>query len=163
MPDFSKQAVTYPDAPDWWTSDEWATPLTIIATLEAEFGPFDLDPCAREDTAKGRLYYTKEDDGLVQPWQGHVFVNPPYSAPDVWIKKAIAEIEAERATQVILLLAAATDTGWFHDLLLPYADIRFLRGRVRFIDWCGNPAKNSPQAGSLIARIPTGLTGLFHC
>ena len=65
MPDFS---VT-PDVsakPDWWTSDEWATPPEFVAALEAEFGPFDLDPCARAGSAKAPGYYTKEDDGLAQ-------------------------------------------------------------------------------------------------
>lgn len=43
------------DRPDWWTSDEWETPPAIVAPLAQEFGPFDLDPCARGDGEGGLL------------------------------------------------------------------------------------------------------------
>ena len=162
MPDHSKHAALT-GKPDWWTSDEWATPPEFVAALEAEFGAFDLDPCAREATAKAPVYYALADDGLAQPWQGNVFVNPPYSKPEPWIRKAMAEVEADRAAQVILLLPAATDVGWFHELLLPYANLRFVRGRLRFLGWQGTPI-GSPTAGSLIARFPSRCDGkLFHC
>jgi site-specific DNA-methyltransferase (adenine-specific) len=159
MPDFSVTPVRT-DKPDWWTGDEWMTPPDFVAQLEAEFGAFDLDPCAREASAQAPYYYTKEDDGLAQPWHGHVFVNPPYSKPGPWVAKALAE--AERAT-TILLLPAATDVGWFHDLLLVHANIRFVRGRIRFLGWRGTPI-GSPTAGSLIARIPLNPAGdrRFH-
>ncbi len=35
------------DRPKWWSTDEWETPNEIIDEFEVEFGPFDLDPCAR--------------------------------------------------------------------------------------------------------------------
>lgn len=159
MPDFSVAAST--DRPDWWTGDEWMTPPDFVAQLEAEFGAFDLDPCAREASAQAPLYYTKEDDGLAQPWHGRVFVNPPYSAPKPWIEKAIAE-NFHNSALTILLLPAATDVGWFHDLVLVHANVRFLRGRLRFLGWNGKPV-GSPTAGSMIARIP-GMKGdrRFH-
>ena len=75
MPDFSKVAAVV-ERPTWWTSDEWETPPEFVAQLEAEFGAFTLDPCARAETAKAPLYYDLECDGLRQPWSGHVFVNP---------------------------------------------------------------------------------------
>jgi site-specific DNA-methyltransferase (adenine-specific) len=158
MPDFSVVPAST-DRPDWWTTDEWATPPEFVAQLETEFGAFDLDPCAREASAQAPYYYTKEDDGLVQPWHGHVFVNPPYSKPGPWVQKAIDEYYrslasgAENTISVILLLPAATDVGWFHDLVLVHANVRFIRGRLRFLGWHGKPI-GSPTAGSMIARIP---------
>jgi len=139
------------DPPSWWTSDEWETPPEFVAALEQEFGRFDLDPCAREETAKASAYYTKEDNGLEQPWKGHVFVNPPYSAPGPWIAKAVAE--AANGAVVRLLLPAATDVGWFHDLVLPHGNIRFIRGRLRFLGWKGTPI-GSPKAGNILVSIP---------
>lgn len=136
--------------PDWWTSDEWETPQAIVDGLEQEFGPFDLDPCAREETAKAPLYYTKEDNGLLQPWQGKVWLNPPYSNPKPWCQKATDETQAGRADLVVALLPAATDTGWFHDLVLPYAEVRYLRGRIRFLGWMGTPI-GMPKAGNILA------------
>jgi site-specific DNA-methyltransferase (adenine-specific) len=154
MPDHSKHAALG-DKPDWWTSDEWETPPTFVAALEAEFGPFDLDPCARLETAKAAYYYTKADDGLAQAWarsaRVHVFVNPPYSDPGPWVAKAIEE--AKRGAVTRLLLPAATDVGWFHELVLPSANVRFLRGRLRFHGWAGTPI-GSPTAGSLLVSIP---------
>ena len=58
-------------------NDEWATPQDVFNKLNAEFS-FDLDPCATAANAKCLRYFTEEDDGLVQPWTGRVFANPPY-------------------------------------------------------------------------------------
>ena len=56
--------------------DEWLTPPWLLEKL----GPFDLDPCAPVarpwDTAK--RHYTIEDNGLLLPWEGRVWLNPPY-------------------------------------------------------------------------------------
>jgi len=157
-PDFATKVSTV-EKPAWWTSDEWATPPEFVAQLEAEFGAFDLDPCAREETAKAPLYYAIEDDGLRQPWEGHVFVNPPYSAPGPWVEKAIQE--AGGGATILLLLPAATDVGWFHELVLPHCNVRFIRGRLRFLGWQGTPI-GSPTAGNILARVPKGPDGRFH-
>jgi hypothetical protein len=34
---------------------------------------------------------------------------------------------------VVCYLTSRTDTGWFHDFVLPHAEIRFIRGRERFV------------------------------
>lgn len=136
--------------PTWWTSDEWETPSEVVEPLAQEFGPFDLDPCAREENAKAPFYWSREDDGLQQEWAGKVWLNPPYSDPAPWLAKAVEEIDAGRASVVVALLPAATDTAWFHDLVVPYATIRYRRGRIKFLGWEGAPI-GSPKAGSLIA------------
>ena len=51
---------------------------------------------------------------------------------------------------MVLLLPASTDTGWFHEFVLPNANIEFRRGRIRFLGWDGVPM-GSPKAGSIIA------------
>ena len=56
-------------------SEEWATPRKLFDELNAEFG-FTLDPCATPENAKCERYFTKEQDGLSQPWGGTVFCNP---------------------------------------------------------------------------------------
>lgn len=62
-------------------SNEWLTPPEIIEAL----GPFDLDPCApiERPWPTANRHYTVEDDGLRQPWDGFVWVNPPYG-PHTW-------------------------------------------------------------------------------
>jgi len=56
---------------------EWATPQGFFDGLHAEFG-FTLDVAAQEGNAKCPDYWTPDDDGLAQPWEGMCWMNPPY-------------------------------------------------------------------------------------
>ena len=141
------------EQPDWWTSDEWETPPEIVDEEEERGGRFTLDACCRPATAKADEYYTGEDDGLAQQWTGRVWCNPPYSNPAPWVIKAVESVRDGDAREVVMLLPAATDTGWFHDLVLPYADVHFRRGRIKFLGWDGKP-RGTPKAGSIIAYFP---------
>ena len=145
-----KQPRPRPGAPDGWTTDDWGTPPSFVAALEAEFGRFDLDPCATDATAKADRYYTREENGLVQDWSGLVFVNPPYSNVVPWVEKAIAECRAERACS-LLLLPNNTDTAWFHDLVLRWCSVRFLRGRIAFLGHDGQPVTGNRGGNILVA------------
>lgn len=142
------------DRPEWWSTDEWETPPEEVKKIEARLGiTFDLDPCCRPETAKAPKYYTKVDNGLAQPWAGWVWVNPPYSEPKKWIEKAIAETQRDPSCHVVMLLPAAVDTGWFHDLVVPNADVQFIRGRILFWGWARSPI-GSPTSGSVLAIFP---------
>ena len=62
-----------------------------------------------------------------------MFCNPPYGRDiDRWIRKAVEE--AGNGAVVVMLIPARTDTKWFHDLVFPYGDIRFVKGRLKFGD-----------------------------
>ncbi len=136
--------------PAWWTNDEWQTPDAIIHAFEQEFGAFDLDPCATDASAKAEEYYTLAEDGLRQPWFGRVWLNPPYSDPLPWVRKAAWEVRMNQVPLVVACLPPAIDTGWFHYDVLPYAEIRYHRGRIGFLDWTGQPITNNRQ-GTLFA------------
>ena len=73
-------------------------------------------------------------DGLAIDWPPSAFVNPPYTGVADWLCKA--SIEAQKGNQVVMLLNAATDSVWFHVHVYnqPGVEIRFLRGRVAFVD-----------------------------
>ena len=115
-------------------TDLWETPQDLFDKLDAEFH-FELDVCALPDNAKCKRYYTPEQDGLSQKWGGCCWCNPPYGRQiGKWVRKA-----AESGTTVVMLLPARTDTKWFHDYILGKAEIRFLRGRLRF-GGCNNCA-----------------------
>jgi site-specific DNA-methyltransferase (adenine-specific) len=135
--------------PAWWTTDEWETPPEFVAGLEAEFGPFTLDPCARAENAKAPRFYTKQEDGLTRPWFGRVWINPPYSNPRLWVKRAWDEHCAGHTDLIVLLLPASTDTGWFHDYCYGKAEVRLLRGRIRFWGWERTPI-GAPTSGSML-------------
>ena len=58
-------------------TDLWSTPQDFFDKLNNQYH-FTLDPCADENNHKCNKYYTKEQDGLLQPWKGEVvFCNPP--------------------------------------------------------------------------------------
>jgi site-specific DNA-methyltransferase (adenine-specific) len=111
--------------------DEWETPPDLFAVLHAEFN-FDIDVCASAANAKLPCFITKELDGLVRPWHGTFWMNPPYSDPGPWCKKA-HEMMLEGMTGVALL-PVATDTKYFHAHVLDVADeVRFPDRRLRFV------------------------------
>ena len=115
-------------------SNEWATPQDFYDELNAEFG-FTLDPCSTIENRKCERYYTIEEDGLSKDWsQEIVFMNPPYGGnTGIWIKKAFEE--SKKGSTVVCLITAGTDRSYWHDYVLPYAaQIRFVRGRLKFND-----------------------------
>ena len=112
-------------------SDEWATPQDVFDKLNCEFH-FDLDPCATANNHKTDWYFTAEQDRLDQNWGGHkVFCNPPYSEIDKWVEKAWRESRQDYTT-VVLLIPARTDTRYFHNFIYNRAEIRFIKGRLKF-------------------------------
>ena len=111
---------------------EWRTPPEIFDPLNAEFG-FTLDPCATAENAKCSKFFTEAENGLAQPWGSErVFMNPPYGREIyAWTKKA--REAASKGALVVGLLPASTDLAWWHEDVMDYAEVRYLRGRVRFL------------------------------
>ena len=108
----------------------WETPPDLFAELNREFN-FTLDPCCSHENHLCESYYTKEDDGLSRDWRGTAFVNPPYGRELAqWVRKCHAE--AGRGITSVMLIPARTDTRWFHDYIYNQAEVRFLRGRIKF-------------------------------
>ena len=113
-------------------SNEWYTPKWLFDKLDEEFN-FTLDPCATKESAKCYKYYTIDDDGLKQDWQGHTaFVNPPYgSALKHWVKKCYEE--SLNGSIVVMLIPSRTETKYWHDYIMKYAHrILFLNKRIKF-------------------------------
>lgn len=111
---------------------DWETPASLYAAIDKEFG-FTLDACATNANHKCLRYFTPADDGLRQPWAGHrVFCNPPYGREiGRWVAKAHSEA-AGGACLAVLLIPARTDTQYWHEYIFGHAEVRFLKGRVRF-------------------------------
>jgi site-specific DNA-methyltransferase (adenine-specific) len=119
-------------------SDEWPTDPAVFARLNAEYGPFDLDPCATAENTKCERFFTKTDDGLSQTWTGRVYMNPPYGRTiGDWMRKAW-EASQTTAELVVCLIPARVDTAWWHDYACR-GEVTFPRGRLRFGD-CENSA-----------------------
>jgi site-specific DNA-methyltransferase (adenine-specific) len=112
-------------------SQEWETPKKLFDILSDEFH-FTLDPCATKNNAKCSDYFTIEDNGLNKVWSGNVFVNPPFKDVSKWASKSFNEVKENHANCVVMLVAVRTDTKWFHEIVLPYARIIFLKGRLKY-------------------------------
>jgi len=109
-------------------TDHWSTPQDAYKHLDAEF-QFTHDPCP--------LY---GDWGLLEGWGLRCFVNPPYSEIPVWIDKARLEIQSGRVDVAVFLIPSRTGSQWFHDALKQGAEVRFIRGRLKF----GGSEANAP-------------------
>lgn len=125
-------------------TDMWETPQDFFDKLDEEFH-FMLDVCATADSAKCDKFYTVEDDGLSQDWDETTWCNPPYGRQiGNWVKKAYWQ-HREFGSTIVMLLPARTDTAWFHDFILDKAEIRFIRGRLKF-----GGSKNSAPFPSMV-------------
>lgn len=113
-------------------SEEWSTPQEVFDQLDREFH-FTLDAAASKENAKCSRYFDKETDGLKQSWAGEtVWCNPPYGRQiGYWMRKAVNESRAP-GTTVVMLVPARTDTKWFHLCVYHRAELRFIRGRLKF-------------------------------
>jgi len=116
-------------------TDKWQTPPEIYQPLHAEFA-FNCDPCPID-------WKTGDADGLAIAWGNCTFVNPPYSEVAKWIKKASEE--ASMGKTVVMLINAITDTKAFHQYIYNKAEIRFLKGRIKFINPATPDAKRAPN------------------
>jgi len=124
-------------------TSEWETPDWLFVKLDNEF-KFTLDSCATIDNAKVKNFISPDDDALIQPWHGRVFMNPPYGREiGKWVAKAYEEARTNAAV-VVCLLPSRTDTSWWHDYCMK-GELRFLRGRLKFSN-----SKNSAPFPSVV-------------
>jgi phage N-6-adenine-methyltransferase len=130
---------------------DWSTPEKLFQSLHSEFS-FTVDVCAEPANTKCPQFFSPEQDGLRQDWRGVCWMNPPYGrAIGAWGKKAFQS--SRKGATVVCLLPARTDTRWWHDFVLPHAaEVRFLRGRVKF----GGQENSAPFPSSLVVFRPSG-------
>ena len=101
--------------------DDWATPVELYDSLDKEFN-FNFDPCPLHSSF----------NGLEIEWSERNFINPPYSRmlKEAFIRKAFEQSQKGRLS--VMLLPVSTSTKIFHEVIYPNAEIRFLKGRVKF-------------------------------
>ena len=126
-------------------SEEWATPQDLFDRLNDEFH-FTIDACATKENAKVIRFFTKDQDGLKQDWTGEtVWCNPPYGRHiKHWIYKAYKHFIGGGTS--VLLVPARTDTQWFHEYVYGKAEIRFIKGRLKY----GNAKYNAPFPSMIV-------------
>jgi phage N-6-adenine-methyltransferase len=128
-------------------TDEWETPQDLFDELNREF-IFSLDVCANENNHKCADWFNKQDNGLEKKWSENsisCWMNPPYGREILhWVKKAYET--SLLGSTVVCLLPARTDTKWFHEYILDKAEIRFIKGRLKF----GGSKKSAPFPSMIV-------------
>lgn len=136
-------------------TNDWLTPPELVRML----GHFDLDPCACPTSpwTLAEVNYAPPQDGLVLPWHGRVFCNPPYG-PHVgrW-----AERMREHGNGILLIFSRTETTAWQQvwrgdAFLFPYGRISFLRAD-------GSKAKSGTAPSALIAYGRDNAGTLRRC
>ena len=69
------------------TSDDYYTPAWVFERMGIEFDLDVASPPGGVSWIPAARYYTQADDGLVAPWEGRVWMNPPYSDSAPWVAK----------------------------------------------------------------------------
>ena len=111
-------------------SDDWYTPPEIFAALGLTF---DLDPCSPgyDHWVPAAYHYTKAEDGLVRPWFGLVFMNPPFGGRNGHVPWLVKFLDHGNGVAIV---RAYTSSSWFHDHVAPRAEtLLFPRGKTKFI------------------------------
>ena len=108
-----------------WSSQSvhWSTPEGLYLELDKEFH-FTYDPCPLDckDLTKG----------LLQDWNGRVFINPPYNNISNFLNKARLELKKGHIQLAVFLIPSRTDTKWWHAHAMKADTIRFIKGRLKF-------------------------------
>src|SRR5258708_1446391 len=131
------------------STNEWYTPSHYIEAAREVMGGIDLEPGSLEfgnRVVQATHYYTRETNGLTQPWRGRIWLNPPYgkteqaqaSNLEIFTRRLIEQYDLCNVTQAILLIPANTATSWF-DLLWQFP-ICFPASRIRFYQENGEPS-----------------------
>jgi hypothetical protein len=129
-------------------TETWFSPPAIIEALGGAES-FDLDPCSHVNRPwpTAQQHYVQEDNGLLLPWFGRVWLNPPYSI--ALITRFLGRMAAhDRGTALIF---ARTETDPFHRFVWGAASgLLFLRGRLNFHRADGSRANANGGAPSVL-------------
>jgi ParB family chromosome partitioning protein len=134
--------------------NEWYTPPQFIESARLVMGSIDIDPASNpiaNATVKATRFFTKDEDGLQQKWEGSVWMNPPYAQPLMsQFAEAISEkFESGEIEQAIILVNNATETQWFQRMAIVASAVCFPKSRVKFLDPNGKPG-GAPLQGQAI-------------
>lgn len=131
-------------------SVEWYTPPELFAALGVAF---DLDPAAPPGGVPwvpATRHFSWAEDGLAQPWNGRVWLNPPYGRDTGrWLDRLVAHGDG------LALVFARTDTRWWQRTVPQATAVCFVAGRLRFVPGAEQPAPGT--AGAPSALIAYGL------
>lgn len=150
---------------------EWYTPPELFRRLGLSF---DLDPASPgKDVVPwipATTHYTARENGLLQPWHGRVWLNPPYGEPGVAFVQRLIE-----HGNGVALLPSRTETRIFQQAAEAASSLCFLRDRLHFIRADGRQDRSSfasvllaygdialPDLGWRVSQENVVKTGRWH-
>lgn len=125
------------------TRDDWQTPAHIVEAL----GQFDLDPCANINNPFRLAAVGYPVGGLILPWSGRVWCNPPYGSDcRNWMRRLAEHGDG------IALIPPRVGSHWFQEEVLSKCDaVLFLKGRISFLDQNMRPVSGNNADSVLVA------------
>jgi DNA N-6-adenine-methyltransferase (Dam) len=122
---------------------EWYTPAWIFDRLGLSF---DLDPASPEDGpvpwVPASRHYRPSDNGLWLPWEGRIWLNPPYGKETgVWLDRLVEHGDG------IALVFARTDTTWAQRALRRATAVAFVARRIGFVPATGTTVDEEGLGG----------------
>lgn len=135
---------------------EWFTPERYLNAAREVMGAIDLDPASSEraqQRVRAEHCYTRETDGLKQPWFGRIFLNPPYESRQVqaFVRRLLTTFTEHEVTEAILLVNSSPDTQWFQDAERACSALCHTRGRIAF--------HKGEKDGSITEKTTAGPVG----
>ena len=129
-------------------SDDWYTPPEIFDPLGLTF---DLDPCSPGPSHRvpARQVFTKQEDGLAQPWSGLVFMSPPFGGRNghvPWLRRFLDHRDG------VAIVRAYTSSAWFHRYAVHAETMLFPKGKTKFIRPDGSVGR-SPGHGVVLLGV----------
>jgi len=111
--------------------DKWKTPSWLMKHFKNHFDPCPSNP---------------NFDGLKVNWKNPSYVNPPYSNPLRWVKKAIEQ--QKKGIDIVMLLRVDPSTKWYKLLIENGYHISFFNERLKF-----NDVKGSSNFASMLVFL----------
>ena len=123
--------------------DLWQTPMSLFNALNNEFS-FVCDVAASNENKLCKMYFDEAGNALdpLCDWFKSNWCNPPYSNIMPWVRKA--KIEHEKGKTIVMLVPADTSVKWFKEAYNSCNEVRFISGRLAFI----NAATQKPVKGN---------------
>lgn len=143
--------------------DKRQTPISVFNRIQELVNiPLIHDVAAEDHTAKCPSFWTIEDDALSRDWteasigyfNNHaLWMNPPYSNPEAWVKKAAEE--ARNGLIVVGLIPDDRSTGWWQKWVEDKASIVYIPNkRISFEDGNGVAQKGNPKGSAIPVWLP---------
>lgn len=127
--------------------DLWQTPRELFDRLNKEFN-FDTDVAASDLNHLCANYFTEENSGLLAEWGSVNFINPPFSNITPWVQWS--KVQHELGKTNVMVLPSDTSVKWFKEAFDSCNEVRFISGRISFINADTQKPVNGNNKGSVL-------------